>query len=126
MIIEQQVNIRKVIQGIAAGILMSTAVTVILIFIMALLIYVADVGSTGIKIGVHFIYIAAALAGGWAAGRKAGFKKFLWGLLAGFLYYLLICVIAALSGGIDANGFKIQAVPVLICLGSGMLGGMLG
>ncbi|MGN0205146.1 MAG: TIGR04086 family membrane protein [Coprococcus sp.] len=123
---EQQMDIRKIIRGIAAGILMSTAVTMALIFIMALLMYVADVGSMGIKIGVHFIYIAAALAGGWIAGRKAGFKKFLWGLLSGFLYYLLVCVIAALSGGMDAHGFRIQTVPALICIGSGMLGGMLG
>lgn len=126
MIIEQQADIRKMIQGIAAGVLMSTAVTIILIFMMALVMLVTDMGSTGIKAGVLFIYIAASFSGGWTAGRKIGFKKFLWGLLAGFLYYLLISVIAALSGGIDEHGFRIQIVPVLMCLGSGMLGGMLG
>ena len=123
---EQQMDIRKIGQGMLTGILVSTAVTAILILIMALLMCVVDIGSTGVQTGVHIIYVAAAMSGGWMAGRRIEFKKFLWGLLAGLLYYLLICCIAALSGGIAENGWSPQAVPLLICLGSGMFGGMLG
>lgn len=124
--LEQQANIRKMIRGMFKGLLISMVVTALLIVVMALLMYVMDIGSMGVKIGVHIIYVAAALTGGWVAGRTIGFKKFLWGLLAGFLYYLLVCIIAALSGEMAETEFAIQVVPVLFCLGSGMLGGMLG
>jgi putative membrane protein (TIGR04086 family) len=49
----------------------------------------------------------------------------LWGLLNGLVYYLLVCIVSALTGGMTESGFTIQMTTVLMCLGGGMLGGML-
>lgn len=122
---EQQVSINKLAKGMLMGWLVSTVMTVILIFLAALLIYLTDMGSGVISVSVFVIYILSALSGGWVAGHKIKYKKFLWGLAVGVLYYLTVCMIAALSGGM-MDGFHVRIPVVLMCLGSGMLGGMLG
>lgn len=122
---EQQVNAEKLVKGILAGWLVSAVMTVVLIFLAALLIYLTDMGSGGIKISVFIIYILSALSGGWLAGHRIKYRKFLWGLAVGILYYLTVCMVSALSGGMS-DGLTVRIPAVLICLGSGMLGGMLG
>lgn len=123
---EQQMDIGRMGKGMLAGLLMSTVVTALMLLLLALLMSMTDMGSGSMKIGVYLIYIAAALSGGWMAGRKIGFKKFLWGVLSGLLYYVLLCVVSALSGGMSESGFTIQVTTMLMSLGGGMLGGMLG
>lgn len=122
---EHPMDMAKTGKGLLAGIVISAVVTAAMLLVLALLMYVTDMGSGSMKIGVYVIYIAAAMSGGWIAGRKIGFKKFLWGVLSGLIYYLLICVVSALSGGMTESGFTIQVTTVLMCLGGGMLGGML-
>ena len=79
-----------------------------------------------VSVAIILIYIAASLFAGFISGKKMGTRKFLWGLLAGVLYFtILLCVSLVLEQG--AAGISGNLITVFfICAGSGMLGGMIG
>ncbi len=106
--------------------LFSYILTVGLLLFLALFLYRFGLSEKTVSIAIIFIYIAASLFAGFLSGKKMGTRKFLWGLLAGVLYFtILLCVSLAIDHG--AAGISGNLVTVfLICGGSGMLGGMLG
>ncbi|MEI3199554.1 MAG: TIGR04086 family membrane protein [Lachnospiraceae bacterium] len=56
------------------------------------------------------------------ARKKAQSRKFLWGLLVGIVYFLILLVLSCINGSLSAS----QSMIVLcICAGSGTVGGML-
>ena len=93
---------------------------------LALFLYRFHLAEKTVSIAIILIYIAASLFAGFISGKKIGNRKFLWGLLAGVLYFtVLLCVSLALDHG--AAGISGNLVTVFfICAGGGMLGGMLG
>ena len=59
------------------------------------------------------------------AGKRAGTKKYLWGLVQGCLYFVvLLLVTLAVKHTISDFGSNLVTT-FLLCAGSGMLGGML-
>ena len=48
----------------------------------------------------------------------------MWGLVTGTLYFIMLLAASWISGGIDAKAAEIITT-MLLCLGGGMLGGML-
>ena len=106
--------------------LFSYILTVGLLLFLALFLYRFGLTAKTVSVAIIFIYIAASLFAGFVSGRKMGSRKFLWGLLAGVLYFtILLCVSLVIEQG--AAGISGNLVTVFfICSGSGMLGGMLG
>lgn len=105
------------------------AVSVILLFILAFLLYQMELTKEVVKIGIIVIYIISGFAGGFFAGRQIKDKKYLWGLLAGGVYYVILVLFSLLAKqGMEeaAAAEPIQMVTTLIlCAVSGMAGGML-
>ena len=65
------------------------------------------------------------IAGGLIAGKKMKRKKFLWGLLLGSLYFLILfAVSAALAGGLPKDLVH-MGTTLGICMAAGTLGGMM-
>lgn len=100
------------------------AVTGILLAILAVLLYKAGLSEENVNAGIMLIYAVSTFSGGFVIGKLTGAKKFLWGLLAGVLYFVLLLLI---SFGI---WHTLQGVPAetaaafVLCAGGGMLGGM--
>ena len=106
--------------------LFSYILTVGLLLLLALFLYRFGLAEKTVSIAIIMIYIAASLFAGFAAGKKIGTRKFLWGLLAGVLYFtILLCVSLVLEHGTAGISGNLVTV-FFICAGSGMLGGMLG
>lgn len=106
--------------------LFSYILTVGLLLLLALFLYRFGLQEKTVSIAIIFIYIAANLLGGLIAGKKMGSRKFLWGLLCGCLYFVILL---AVSFAVDRSVEGISGnliTSFLICAGSGMLGGMLG
>ena len=102
-------------------ILMSLATTV-MILLMSLLIYKAQIGDKGIGIGVIITYFVTTFIGGFVFGKVNEKRKYLYGLLIGAVYFtiLIICSMIFLEGsGIFGNR-------LIISLASCMIGGMAG
>lgn len=100
----------------------------VLLLLLAWGLYQLDLSEAVVKIGVIAIYIAACFLGGFLIGRWVQDKKYLWGLLAGALYFLLLFVVSILLK--KGMGEVALEEPVRIfttfalCTASAMAGGM--
>ena len=97
----------------------------ILLLLLALLLYKLQLSETVVKIGIVVIYVIAGLSGGILLGKTMKEKKFIWGLVAGLLYFAVLFLASALAKG----GFHMEPARVLttliLCGVSGMAGGMI-
>ena len=58
-------------------------------------------------------------------GKLTGVKKFLWGLLTGLIYFILLLLITlGVYHTLQSNPAEL-ATTLLLCAGGGMLGGMI-
>lgn len=105
--------------------LFSYLLTAGLLLFLALLLYRFGLTEKIVSISIILIYIAASLSAGFFSGKKMGTRKFLWGMLAGAMYFAVLLIVSMLlnHGGAGISGNPLTVF--LICGGSGMLGGML-
>lgn len=97
----------------------------VLLLLLALLLYKMQLTESTVKIGIIIIYIITGAAGGFLAGKMIKRQKYLWGLAAGVLYYLMLFIVSVVvKGGFELDIAKIVTTMV-ICVASGMVGGMI-
>lgn len=103
----------------------SYIITAVFLLILSMLLYKFRLSETIINIGIVVIYIAATFLTGFLAGKKTGTKKYLWGLFLGAGYFLILTLISLIinHGISDFSGNFLSTL--FLCIGSGMLGGML-
>lgn len=105
--------------------LFSYILTGVLLALLAFLLYKMGLGEKVVSIAIIVIYVVATFFGGFVAGKKLKSKKFLWGLVMGAAYFLVLTAVS-LSAGPD--GLKMGndfLTTLVLCAGGGMLGGML-
>ena len=100
-------------------------ITGILLLLLAFLMYKMDLAEPVVNGAIIAIYIIAGFFGGFLMGKKAGVKKYLWGLLMGALYYgVLLLVGVILHQGLDAEPVHLLST-MMLCLLSATAGGMI-
>lgn len=100
-------------------------VTGILLLILTLLLYKAGLSEENVNAGIILTYVISTFSGGFVVGKLAGVKKFLWGLLSGVIYFLLLLLISlGIYHSLQSDPLN-MAVTFLLCAGGGMLGGMI-
>ena len=96
-----------------------------LLLLLALMLYRFGLSEKVVSICIILIYIAVTFLAGFIAGKRAGEKKFLWGLVMGCVYFLILMSVSLIvNRGIEEPISRIATV-FMLCSGSGMLGGML-
>ena len=96
-----------------------------LLMLLALLVYRFGLSEKIVSLAIIGIYIAATFMAGFITGKRQKSRKFLWGLVMGGLYFLVL-VILSLAVNRSFQDVASNFVTVFIlCAGSGMLGGML-
>lgn len=100
-------------------------VTGILLLILTLLLYKAGLSEENVNAGIILTYVISTFSGGFVVGKLAGVKKFLWGLLSGVIYFLLLLLISLGIYHSLQSDLLNMAVTFLLCAGGGMLGGMI-
>ena len=101
--------------------LLSYLLTTGLLLLVALLLYRFDLSEKVVSGCIVGIYIIVT----FLAGKREGSRKFLWGLLLGGLYFLILTVISlAVNQGMNEVSGNFFTV-LILCCGTGMLGGML-
>lgn len=101
------------------------AVSAACLLLLAFGVYKFGLSEKLVAIGIVLIYILSCFVAGFLMGKLTQSKKFLWGLLMGGLYFVALLI---LSGVIDKGLSQVASdfgTTLLICMGSGMLGGML-
>ena len=100
-------------------------ITGMLLLLLAFLMYKMDLGEPVVNGAIIAIYIIAGFFGGFMIGKKAGVKKYLWGLMMGALYYgVLLLVGVILHQGLNGEPVHLLSTMVL-CLLSATAGGMI-
>lgn len=113
------------VKDVLVSLLGGYGITVLGIVILAFLLLMLQMSEDMVDIGIIIIYVLACLTAGVIIGKRTKMKKFLWGLLAGGMYFLVLLVMSViLHNTLGGEGRDIITV-FLICAGSGTLGGMI-
>lgn len=104
----------------------SYLITGVLLLVVAALLYKFSLGENVVEICIIAIYCIASLLAGLFFSKGATSRRFLWGMAAGAVYFLVICAVSMVLEQ-DFTPLSNSCITTfLICLGSGMLGGMIG
>ena len=101
-------------------------ITGLMLLLVAGLLYKFSIGENVVDISIIVIYCISSLLAGLFFSKGAPSRRFIWGMLAGAAYFLVICAVSVVAdpGFVPVSNTCITTL--LICLGSGMLGGMMG
>ena len=105
------------------SLLITYVVTALLLLLLAFLLFRLDLNEGKMNLGMIAVYVISCLTGGFAAGKGGKNRKFLWGTLNGSLYFLILLAVSFACGGGNSGVFSWFTTGIL-CLFSGMLGGM--
>ncbi len=107
------------------GLLFSYIVTAVVLLILSFLMLKLDLSGTVISGGINFVYIVSAFTGGFYMGKKVEQKKFLWGLLMGVFYFVILMLISLFMNRVSPLPLGSFFSVFIISSLSGMLGGMI-
>lgn len=99
--------------------------TAVFLLALALGLYKFHLTESQVGLGVKAIYIFVCLVAGIIAGKMGRTRKFLWGLLAGAGYYVVLLLVSLVINRELGNSAQEMLLAFLMCAGSGMLGGMI-
>ena len=85
---------KKQMTRVGKALLASVLLTAILLFVMALILYKANLSGLAEHVMVILIYLLACLAGGFLLGKQEEKRRFLWGAGFGALYFFLLLLLA--------------------------------
>lgn len=105
--------------------LFSYILTGVLLAVLALLLYKMGLGEKTVSVSIIVIYVAATLFGGFVAGKKLKNRRFLWGLLMGTAYFIVLAAVSLVAGPRGVQMGNSFFTTLVLCAGGGMLGGML-
>ena len=100
-------------------------ITAVLLFLLAFLVQQFDFKSGAISVGICIVYVISTFMGGFLAGKVQRTKKFIWGILMGLMYVIILLVITMITKHGFTAAMSDFVVNLLLCVGSGMIGGMI-
>ncbi len=107
------------------GLLISYIITACLLLILSFLMLNLDVPSIVISGGINFVYIISAFVGGFFTGKRTEQKKFIWGLIVGVFYFVILLLISLMMNRVSPIPIGSLFTVFIISVLSGMLGGMI-
>lgn len=99
-------------------------ITGLLLMILAFLLYKWNLTQSKIDLGILAVYLISNLAGGFVIGKQTQERKFIWGLISGILYFLLLLLVTFLVYHNIQGDVKDMIMTLFLCAGGGMIGGM--
>ena len=118
-------SIGKKFTMVIQGLIFSYALTGLLLVLLAFLVFKFQLGEQAADISIIAIYVAVTFFGALITGKKVKEQKFFWGFLLGAMYILIISVIAIIIGYTFDVVSTANFTTVALCIGGGLLGGML-
>lgn len=107
------------------SLLASYIVTGILLLVLTFFMYKLELNEKIVSAAIVGIYVVSTLIGGMIIGKLTKSKRYLWGMVLGILYFVLLLLIT-LGVYRTLNGDSVSIVTSLIlCAGGGMTGGMI-
>ncbi len=105
--------------------LASYIVTGLLLLGLTFFVYKFELDEQVVLGSVVAIYVVSTFVGGFIIGKLMPRRKFLWGMILGLVYFgLLLLISYGVYRDFNTNGLNVITT-LLLCVGGGMLGGML-
>ncbi|MDD3403697.1 MAG: TIGR04086 family membrane protein [Hespellia sp.] len=111
--------------AVLKSLLCSYCVTGILLLVLAFLLYRFRWKESQINVGIIAVYVIATLLGGFVCGKLVKVRKFLWGLVIGVSYFLLLLAVSLIVYRTLQQGGIHLLTTFALCMAGGMLGGMI-
>lgn len=119
-------TISKKMIEIFRGLLAAYVFTGVMLALLAFGVYQFEMGEKIVNISIISIYVIATCIGGIYVGKRIKEKKFLWGILLGACYMAVI-IMASFLVNQEIDSISTNMITTsLLCLGGGMIGGMIG
>lgn len=113
------------VKTILKSLLLSYSLTGVCLLLLSYLLFQFDLEKKYLALGITVTYVFSCLAGGVFAGKMLKIKRYLWGMLAGFCYFLLLLLVSYFAAGKWDLTLNHTITIFCMCLGGGTLGGML-
>lgn len=107
------------------SLLASYIVTGILLLVLTFFMYKFELNEKIVSAAIVGIYVVSTLIGGMIIGKLTKSKRYLWGMVLGIIYFVLLLLIT-LGVYRTLNGDSVSiATSLILCAGGGMAGGMI-
>lgn len=107
------------------GLIIAYAVTGALLALLAFLVFQFGLAENVTDVSIVAIYVVVTFLGAFIVGKRVKEKKFLWGFILGFLYIVIISLVAIALGEVFQVTSTANLTTAALCIGGGLLGGML-
>lgn len=99
-------------------------VTMILLVLLAFMLFKTELPEIATKIWLIAVYVISGFLGGFFIGKKRKNKKFLWGLIIGLIYFVILLAVSLLLYKGLTDDWLHLATTLVLCAVSGTVGGM--
>lgn len=110
---------------ILEGLVFSYIVTGLLLLLISFLMLKLDLSSGVISSAINLTYIVSAFIGGFFIGKRIEQKKFIWGLILGVFYFIILMLVSLMMNRVGSLPLGSLFIVFIITSLSGMLGGMI-
>ena len=122
---EQAQPKQKLVKDIFKILFLMYVITLVLLLLLALVLYKMEVSQIVTKVWLIAVYVISGFLGGFLIGKRTKSQKFLWGLLVGAVYFLILLAVSViLYRGLSGDWIHLFTTMVL-CMASGTVGGMI-
>ena len=111
--------------GLVLDLLGAYILTGVILLVLALLLYRLQVTKSVINAGITLTYIISSFLAGNLAGRQMKQRRFLWGLIMGSAYFVVLLILSIVVNQSVVAVSESLLITLILCAGGGMLGGML-
>lgn len=94
-------------KAILRSLLLAYGVTGLFLLILAFLLFQFEFGGGTAAVGIIIIYVVSCLAGGFMAGKIIRKDRYIWGIVTGLSYYVLLLLVSFLAQGKWEMGYDI-------------------
>ena len=115
---------RGIITKWVKGIVLAYLFSGICLLILAFLMYRFEFSDGVVRGGILAAYVISCFLCGLIVSRAYPARKFLFGLLAGLLYFVILWAVSMIGNRQIFVGFPGILSTMLLCVSGGMLGGM--
>lgn len=107
------------------ALLFSYIMTAVILLLLSFILYKTQIPSGAVSVGVILAYVLSTFVGGFFIGKKVESKKFVWGIVTGVLYFLIILLIAVILNKEVFSSVGSVLMVFAMCSLGGMTGGMI-
>jgi len=100
-------------------------ISFLLISLAAFILFKSNLSASQMKPGIYAIYAIACLFGGFLTGRRLQEKRILWGIILGFIYFVVLLLLSfALTHTFPQLSAK-TLITLCLCLIGGLIGAII-